>query len=413
MLELKNNAYEIGGLDADGLAKRFGTPVFVYDGGKIESQYWRLKNAFSGVRVRLQYACKANSNLNLMRFVRRLGAGLDAVSIQEVELGLLAGFMPEDIIFTPNSVSFEEICAAVELGVRINIDNISILERFGHRYGSGVPVCIRINPHILAGAHVKLQTGHIDSKFGISIFQLRHIQRVVSANGIRVEGLHMHTGSELADWQVFMQGVEVILGAAAEFDDLSYIDFGSGFKIAYRETDPVTDLEALGAAMTERMRAFEQETGKSVEIWFEPGKFLVAESGTLLVQCNALKQTVSTTFVGVDSGLNHLIRPMFYNAWHPIANVSNPQGTPRVYSVVGYICETDTFGWDRKINEVREGDVLAIDIAGAYGYSMSSNYNCRFRPPEVFVYQGKAHLIRRRETMDDALRTLVELQDWV
>jgi diaminopimelate decarboxylase len=392
------------GIDILALAEEHGTPLYVYDGDRMKKQVRRLQSAFGAFPHRIQYACKANNNLAVMALMRAAGTGLDAVSIQEVELGLRAGYSAAEILFTPNCVPFEEIARAVELGVILNIDNIAVLEQFGANYGGRVPVCIRINPHILGGGNGHIQTGHIDSKFGISIFQLRHILRVVKAYGMHVKGLHMHTGSDILDADVFLQAADVLFSAALEFDGLESLDFGSGFKVAYRNDDTVTDVEALGTRIAERLDGFTREYGRQVEVWFEPGKFLVSEAGLLLVRCSTVKQTVSTVFVGVDSGQNHLLRPKLYDAYHRIVNLSNPDGVERVYSVVGYICETDTFAWDRKLAEVRVGDVLALANAGAYGYAMSSNYNARPRPAEVLTLDGEAHLIRRRETVDDLLR---------
>ena len=385
--------------------QQYGSPLYVYNGNKIVEQYNRLVNAFDGVKLKLKYAMKANNNLHILRLLRSQGCGLDAVSIQEVQLGLMAGFSADEILFTPNSVSFEEILEAVNLGVQVNIDNISLLEKFGHQYGSSVPCCIRINPHIVAGGTSHIQTGHIDSKFGISIHQLRHVSRIIEKEKIRVNGLHMHTGSDILDSGVFIRAAELLFDAASQFPDLEFLDFGSGFKVAYKEDDVVTDVEELGKAITERFKAFCAEYGRELELWFEPGKFLVSESGYLLVTVNVIKQTTATVFAGIDSGQNHLIRPMFYDAYHHIVNLSNPQGTPRIYTVVGYICETDTFALDRKLNEIREGDVLAILNAGAYGYTMSNNYNSRLRPAEVLIDGGMTKLIRRRETLGDILQT--------
>lgn len=387
------------------LVQQYGSPLYVYNGNKIVEQYKRLVNAFNGVKLKLKYAMKANNNLHILRLLRIEGCGLDAVSIQEVQLGLMAGFSADEILFTPNSVSFEEILEAVNLGVQVNIDNISLLEKFGHQYGSSVPCCIRINPHIVAGGTSHIQTGHIDSKFGISIHQLRHVSRIIEKEKIRVNGLHMHTGSDILDSGVFIRAAELLFDAASQFPDLEFLDFGSGFKVAYKEDDVVTDVEELGKAITERFKAFCAEYGRELELWFEPGKFLVSESGYLLVTVNVIKQTTATVFAGVDSGQNHLIRPMFYDAYHHIVNLSNPQGTPRIYTVVGYICETDTFALDRKLNEIREGDVLAILNAGAYGYTMSNNYNSRLRPAEVLIDGEMVKLIRRRETLGDILQT--------
>lgn len=386
------------------VAKEFGAPVYVYNANQIISQYHRLKNAFKPVDVKIKYACKALNNSAILKVLHKEGSGLDTVSINEVLLGLRAGFTPQEIIFTPNCVSIEEIQEAVKLGVHINIDNISILEQFGAIYGDSVPCCIRINPHILAGGNSKISTGHIDSKFGISVYQLRHVLRIVESQKIKVNGLHMHTGSDILDSGVFLQGAEILFDAAKHFPNLEFLDFGSGFKVAYKPGDITTDIEELGAALSSRFLEFCEEYGKPLELWFEPGKFLVSESGFFLVKVNVLKQTTATVFAGVDSGLNHLIRPMLYDSYHHIENISNPNGRQRIYTVVGYICETDTFGWDRQLNEVREGDILCFRNAGAYGFTMSSNYNARFRPAEVLIFEGKAHLIRKRESFEDLIR---------
>jgi diaminopimelate decarboxylase len=379
-MELKNGQYYVGDVSLTEVAEQFGTPVYVYHAEKILSQYERLKNAFGDTKVKIKYACKSLNNINVLKLLKNAGSGLDAVSIQEVWLGLHAGFKPEEILFTPNCVSIEEIKLAVKEGVQINIDNISILEQFGNEFGNTVPVCIRLNPHIMAGGNTKISTGHIDSKFGISIYQLRHVLRVVKSTNVRVNGLHMHTGSDILDSGVFLQGADILFDCAKDFPDLEFIDFGSGFKVAYKEGDITTNVEELGAAIAKNFKQFCAEYGRELELWFEPGKFLVSEAGYFLVKTNVIKQTTATVFVGVDSGQNHLIRPMFYDAYHHIVNISNPNGTPRVYTVVGYICETDTFGWDRKLNEVSEGDVLCFKNAGAYGFTMSSNYNARYRP---------------------------------
>jgi diaminopimelate decarboxylase len=323
---------------------------------------------------------------------------------------LHAGYKPSQILYTPNCVGIDEIQEAVKLGVSINIDSIPILEQFGNIYGNSVPVCIRINPHIYAGGNAKIQTGHVDSKFGISIHQMRHVLRVVNLHHLKVEGLHMHNGSDILETQAFINGFDILANAAIEFKDLRYIDFGSGFKVAYKENDITTNVEEVGAQVVEKFKAFCKEYGKELELWCEPGKFLVSEAGFLLVKVNVVKHTVSTVFAGVNSGLNHLIRPMMYDAYHRIENISNPEGMPRIYSVVGNICETDTFGWDRKISEIREGDILAIYNGGAYGFSMSSNYNSRFRTAEVLLIDNKKHLIRKREEMEDLLRNQLEVE---
>lgn len=407
-MELRGGAYHIGGVHAGRIAELAGTPVYVYDAATIDRQAKRLKEAFSATPTRFMYACKALTNLAVLRHMRALGLGLDTVSIEEVEIGLRAGFTPAEILFTPNMVPFSEYERAAELGVHINIDSIPMLERFGHAHGGRVPVCLRINPHIMAGGNERISTGHIDSKFGISIHQLRHVERVVATQGLRVEGLHMHTGSDILDTEVFLRAAELLLETAALFPQLRFLDMGSGFKVPYKPDDIATDVEDLGQQLCARMHRFNAARAVPVELWFEPGKFLVSEAGALLVSVSLIKQTTATIFAGVDSGLNHLIRPMLYGSYHGIVNTSRPEGRKRIYTVVGYICETDIFAFDRQLPEVHEGDVLAFLNAGAYGFSMASNYNSRLRPAEVLVKDQQAILVRRRETLDDLLALHVE-----
>lgn len=387
----------------EALANEFGTPLYVYEQESIENQYLKLTNAFKETKTRFFYACKALSNINILKVVQQTGTGLDTVSINEVKLGLRAGFTPDKILFTPNCVDFSEIEAAKDFGVHINIDNMSILEQFGNKFGNTFPIMVRLNPHIMAGGNLKISTGHIDSKFGISIHQLRHIERVVKTTNLHVEGLHMHTGSEIKDINVFLQGLEVMLDVSSHFPNIKYLDLGSGFKVPYAHGEKATDVDLLGVKMKEALAQYQIETGKDLEIWFEPGKYLVSESGSFVVQVNVIKQTPATVFAGVNSGFNHLIRPMFYESYHHIENISNPEGTERIYTVVGNLCETDTFCWDRVICEIREGDFLLFKNAGAYGFEMSSNFNSRLKPAEVLVTKGKAKLIRKRNVFEDLL----------
>ena len=396
-------------LPFEAIAREYGAPVYVYDAHVISAQYNRLKKAFRKVdHLKLHYAVKANSNLSILRLMHQLGAGLDTVSIEEVRLGLRAGVAPENIIYTPNGVSIEELEEARNLGVQINIDNLSVLELFGQRYPE-TPVCVRINPHVMAGGNANISVGHIDSKFGISIHQVPHILRIVELTKMRINGVHMHTGSDILDIDVFLHASEILFEAATHFKDLEFIDFGSGFKVPYKKDDIETPIEELGEKLSERFNAFCEKIGKPLTLSFEPGKFLVSQAGTFVAKVNVVKQTTSTVFAGVDSGFNHLMRPMLYGSYHHIENISNPKGKPRFYSVVGYICETDTFGSNRQIAEITEGDLLAFHNAGAYCFSMSSNYNSRLRPAEVLWYNGEAHLIRSRETFEDLLKGQVEI----
>jgi diaminopimelate decarboxylase len=384
-------------------AAEFGTPLYVYQADTIRAQYHKLTDAFSGHPTRFFYACKALTNVAILKVLLAEGAGLDCVSINEVKLGLHVGFRPENILFTPNSVAFSELVEAKELGVNLNIDNLSLLEQFGATYGGSYPVCVRLNPHIEAGGNYKISTGHIDSKFGVSIHQLRHLERVVKGTGLHVRGLHMHTGSEIKDVSVFLRVLEVLFDAASRFPDLEFLDLGSGFKVPYKPGDPETDVAGLGQQVAAAFKQFEKEYGRPLEAWFEPGKYLVSEAGYLLVEVSTVKHTTATVFAGVNSGFNHLIRPMMYDAYHYISNLSHPGGPERLYTVVGNICETDTFAWDRLLPEVREGDVLAFHNAGAYGFEMSSSFNSRLRPAEVLLDGDEVRLIRRRQTFEDLL----------
>jgi diaminopimelate decarboxylase len=391
------------------IAEDFGSPVYVYNSEKIVSQYKRLTSAFNKVKkVKINYAVKALSNISVLKLLNTLGSGLDTVSIQEVKLGLAAGFVPENIIYTPNGVSFGEITAVAKLGVQINIDNLSILEQFGTKHPE-IPVCVRVNPHVMAGGNTNISVGHIDSKFGISIHQVPHILRIVENTGMHINGIHMHTGSDILDIDVFLYASEILFDTAKHFKTLEFIDFGSGFKVPYKPGDIETDIEEFGKKLTIRFNTFCENYGRALTLAFEPGKFLVSEAGYFLAKVNVVKQTTSTVFAQIDSGFNHLIRPMLYGSQHEIENISNPAGRQRFYSVVGYICETDTFANNRRITEISEGDILAFKNAGAYCYSMSSNYNSRYRPAEVLWHNNEAHLIRNRETFDDILKNQIEI----
>ena len=397
-------------IDLMGIAENFGKPVYVYDSEKIASQYKLLKSAFAGVtNLRINYATKALSNLSILKFMRNLGAGLDTVSIQEVQLGLAAGFDPQAIIYTPNGVSLNEIEEVAKMGVQINIDNLSLLEQFGTRHPK-TPVCIRINPHVMAGGNSNISVGHIDSKFGISIHQIPHLLRIVENTAMKINGIHMHTGSDILDVDVFLHAAEILFDTAKHFKNLEFLDFGSGFKVPYFNNDIETNIEELGEKLSARFTDFCANYGSELQLIFEPGKFLVSQAGHFITQVNVVKQTTSTIFAQVDSGFNHLIRPMLYGSHHHIENLSNPNGKERFYSVVGYICETDTFASNRKIAESTEGNLLVFRNCGAYCFSMSSNYNSRYRPAEVLWYKGKGHLIRKRETFDDILQNQVEIE---
>jgi diaminopimelate decarboxylase len=408
-MERTQGTFTMQGVSLTALAQQYGTPLYVYDAEKIVGQVSKMKKAFQGVDLTLKFAAKSLTNISILKLIRSTGTLLDVVSIQEALIGMQAGYAPHEIMYTPNCVPFQEIEEAIALGLTINIDNLPFLERFGQRYAQTHPCCVRINPHIRAGGNEKIQVGHKDSKFGISVAQTDEIVALVEKYQIRLNGLHMHTGSDIKEADAFLKGADVLFRTARRFKDLEFIDFGGGFKVSYREDEPEIDLPTLGAQMTKAFQEFCLEYGRPLQMWFEPGKYLVSEAGILLAQATVVKQTPTAQFIGLDTGLNHLIRPMMYNAYHQIVNLSNPGGPSKNYHVVGYICETDTFAWDRPLAETQEGDILAILNAGAYGFSMSSNYNSRFRPAEVLIYQGKAYLVRKREEMEDLLRHQIDV----
>lgn len=392
-------------------AEGFGTPLYVYHAEKIKEQYEKLLTAFKNADTRFFYAAKALTNISILKYIRSIGCNVDCSSFNEVQLALKAGFVPNQILYTSNNISFEEIKEAKEAGVHINIDSLSNLEKFGSTYGGSYPVGIRLRPNIMAGGNLKIATGHSDSKFGIPIENIDAILQLQQNTNLHIRTLHIHTGSEIKDVSVFVQGIDLLLDMVKYFPQLEVIDLGGGFKVPYKKNETGTDMHELGKRVQEKFEQFEKESGRHLQVWFEPGKFLVSEAGYLITKVNVLKQSGDILFAGVDSGLNHLIRPMFYDAWHEVENISNPNGGLKKYNVVGNICETDTFAEDRLLPDVREGDYLVIKNAGAYGFEMASNYNSRFKPAEVLVKNNKARLVRRRDTMEDILAAQVILED--
>lgn len=396
-------------------AEKYGTPLYVYDAEKIKEKYNNFKNAFSVKHLKIHFAAKALTNMAILRLFKELGAGLDCVSIEEIKLGIEVGFNPEDIVFTPNGVSIEEYRAAIKLGTKITIDNISILEKLGQEYADApVPVFIRLNPHLMAGGNSKISVGHIGSKFGISIHQIPIVLRIIKKYNINVEGIHIHTGSDIIDSDIFERVANLIFSISDEFDNIKSIDFGSGFKVPYKEGDLHTDIDKVGQRFSSSFNDYCKRRGEDIVLRFEPGKYLVSEAGHFLTSVNVVKQTTACTFASVNSGFNHLIRPMFYNAYHAIENISNPAGEKKMYSIVGYICESDTFAEDRILNEIRERDVLQFKNAGAYCFSMASNYNSRLKPAEVLIVKGQDYLIRARESFESLLvnQQMPEIEEW-
>ena len=385
-------------------ASTYGTPLYVYHGEKIEAQYQNLLNHFSTKSTRFFYACKSLTNIHILNLVKNAGCNIDCSSINEVKLAIHVGFDVENILYTSNSIAFEEIKEAVSLGVHVNIDSLSNLEKFGAAFGGRYPVGIRIRPDILAGGNLKISTGHDKSKFGIPYTEKEALKIIQKKYGINISALHIHTGSEIKDVAVFLQSATVFENLLPDFPTVNILDFGGGFKVPYMPEEKGTDIALLGAEVNKIMEQLSTKMGRNLTAWFEPGKYLVSESGYFITQVNVLKKSGDIEFAGINSGLNHLIRPMFYDAYHHIVNISAPTKELKNYAVVGNICETDTFAWDRPIASIEEGDYLVFFNAGAYGYEMSSNYNARYKPAQVLYKNGKATLISRADTFEDLLR---------
>jgi len=390
------------------IARQFGTPVYVYHAERIKEQYDKLLTAFDGTGTKFFYAAKALTNINILKFILSIGCNIDCSSVNEVKLALKAGFEPQNILYTSNNIAFEEIEEARNIGVHINIDSISNLQKFGKKYGHSYPVGIRLRPNIMAGGNLKISTGHADSKFGVPLENIKEVLDVVNETNLHIRTLHIHTGSEIKDVEVFAKGIEVLFEIAQYFPGLEVLDLGGGFKVPYMPGEEGTDIPLLGQKVKEEFDSYEKKYNRHLQVWFEPGKYLVSEAGYFITTVNVIKNSGNKIFAGVNSGLNHLIRPMFYGAYHEIENISNPNGAKRNYHVVGNICETDTFAEDRQLPEVHESDLLVFRNAGAYCFEMSSHYNSRFKPAEALVKDGKVLLIRKRDEMEDLLRGQVD-----
>ena len=413
------------------IEKNFGTPVYVYDTAIIDRQIKKFRSAFKNINAHLKYAVKSCSNISILKYMQAQGLGLDTVSIPEIKMGLELGFKPSEMVFTPNIVSFEEVRDAVDIGVPVNIENLQNLESFGIHYGNKVGCCIRLNPNLVDEVE-QGQTGDLDfsavnkehydevdsekvsawhnqSKFGISMSQYDLLLQIIEKYDIRIEGVHLHSSHVILNKEVFVKGVQTVFEIASKFKDLRYVDFGGGIMVKHKADDVVIELDDVGPLFEEEYKRFCERIGKKIEVWFEPGRFLISEAGFLLTKTTVLKTNGHIDFVGVDTGFNHLLRPMMYNAYHEITNISNPKGELKQYNIVGNLCEIDNLGTQRILNEVSVNDLLVIHNAGAYGFSMSSNYNSKFKPAEVLIHNKEAKLIRKRQSYNDLLANQIEI----
>jgi diaminopimelate decarboxylase len=388
---------------------KFGNPLYVYDLSIIENQFKELKNGFRNIKnFKINFAAKSLSNISILKFMKKLGAGLDTVSIEEVKIGLICGFNNEDITFTPNGVSFNEIEEAYNLKVKINLDSLESIKDFSKKYSS-YPISIRVNPNILSGGNKNVSVGHDESKFGIPLDYLDEIAEMENKKNIIIEGIHSHTGSDIVELDNFQEAFKKIFLVAKKFKNVKILNFGGGLKIPYFEGDSKTNILNLSNSIKKLINDNSFVTENNLKIILEPGKFLVGESGYFLTKVNYVKKTPNKVFVQLNSGFNHFIRPIFYDSYHEIINITNPNDKEYEYDVVGYVCEQDNFALKRKISNVRKGDILCFKNAGAYCSSMSSNYNSRIKPAEVCIWKNKLVKIKERENLNNILNGQIDI----
>jgi diaminopimelate decarboxylase len=406
-MEIRDGKVHLGGCPAESLTARFGSPLYVYEEDMLRRRINDLKRHITYPDLRIHYACKANTNIALMRILREEGACIDAVAPGEAYLAMKAGFTPEQILYTGNSASPADLEFCKRHGLLVNVESLTQLEAYG-ALNPGARIAVRINPDVGAGHHSHCITGGPDSKFGIYQDRIGEVMDLAGRHRLRIVGLHSHIGSGILDLSVYLQVMDIILRVAGEFKNLEFVDFGGGIGVPYRPDERAIDMPAFGGAVAAKFSDYVRKTGRPMTLAIEPGRYLVCESGILLATVNNLKETPRHRFVGTDTGFNHLIRPMAYGSYHEILNASNPSGEKEAVVVAGNICESgDVFTRDesgpvdREIPRVRVGDVLALCNAGAYGFSMSSNYNSRLRPAEVLVKDGQARVIRRAETLEN------------
>ena len=412
-MNIINDTLFLEDISVETLMQEYGSPLYVYEESVLRSQFRQLSSGFPEGLLEIHYSMKANSNPSLLKILREEGSSIDAVSEFEVRLALESGFEPQQIIFTGNNNSLAEIEYCVEQEVSVNLGSLVLLEKFGQRFPQ-TSVSVRINPGIGAGHHAHCITGGPDSKFGIYHDQIDAALALATKYKLTLNGVHSHIGTGIYSAEPMLEAMEMILAVAEKFPDLEFIDFGGGFGIPYRPEQQALDMKDLSQKMTRRFTEFKQCYGREISMKIEPGKLLVGPAGILLTTVTNITDTPKHRFVGVDSGFNHLLRPTLYGSYHKILNASRSSGDEEDVVVVGYICESgDIFSRsgdkiERKLPSPVIGERLAFLDAGAYGFSMSSQYNSRPRPAEVLVHQGQSRLIRRAETFEDLAQFFVD-----
>lgn len=402
-----------GQTDPVQLIEKYGSPLYVYNENILRKRCRDIKGLIDYHNFSVNYSPKANSNLELLKIVINEGLRVDAMSPGEIHVALMAGFRPDEIFYICNNVSKEEFLYAIHAGVKISVDSVSQLELYG-RLNPGGKVAFRLNPGVGAGHHDKVKTAGQKTKFGIEMSQIPDVKRVIEEYNLQLIGINQHIGSLFMDGDAYLASSHNILSVATEFDDLEFVDLGGGFGIPYRkqENQARLDLKDLGGKLSELIRSWVKGYGKEIEFKVEPGRYIVAESGILLGQVNAVKTNYGVKYIGTDLGFNVLIRPTMYDSHHDVElyrKDDKPSMKQETVRVVGNICETgDIIAKDRNLPEIFENDIIGVLDSGAYGYSMSSNYNNRLRPAEVLIESGgNPRLIRRRDTFEDLVRNFI------
>jgi len=372
------------------MAKKHSTPLYLYDGDLIRARAKELKEAFE---IDLFYACKANTNVDIIKLIYKEGFGIETVSPGEINAAIKAGVPISKITYTCGNIDEEEFIYVAGKGIRVHLDSLRQVEMFGKNF-PGRKISVRLNLNFGAGEHKHTTTGGKDSKFGIHINKIGELKKIAKKYNLKINGLHQHVGSNILDVNTFMKGADALFETALKFPDLEHLDFGGGLGVPYRPGDKKLDLKKLGRVFAKKSDKFAKKYGKVLKMSIEPGRFLVAEAGDLLMRVNDVKNNPSKTFVGINSGINHLIRPAMYGSYHEIINLDNRNGKKEKVDVVGNICESgDFFAKDRMMPKTRVGDLLAVKNVGAYGYVMSSDYNSRPKPKEFLILNGKSRLI--------------------
>jgi diaminopimelate decarboxylase len=411
--KVSNEKNFFGQTDPIQLAEKYGTPLYVYNEKILRKRCKDLKELINYPNFTVNYSPKANSNLELIKIVRDEGLCVDAMSPGEIYINLMAGYKPEEIFFISNNVSEDEFRYAIHAGVKISVDSVSQLEMYG-KINPGGKIAFRINPGVGAGHHEKLKTAGQKTKFGIEITSIDEVKKIIEEYNLKLIGINQHIGSLFMNGDAYLESTENILKIAKQFDDLEFIDLGGGFGIPYQKqaNQPRLDLKELGNKLTVVINNWINDYGKEIEFKIEPGRYIVAESSILLGKVNAVKTNYKIRYVGTDLGFNVLLRPAMYDSHHDV-EIYRTNGTPSLKEesvrIVGNICETgDIIAKDRILPEIFEKDILGVLDSGAYGYSMSSNYNNRLRPAEVLIQSdGTSRLIRRRDTLEDLVRNFV------